>query len=125
MTGDLEAVEARLRAILEPYCDRLEANALYGVETLRRPGSKAHDFFAAVRVGSRHVSFHLMPVYTDPRVLEAISPALRKRMGGKSVFNFTTVDDGLLAELDALTARCFAAYEKRGAGGAGGDDAGS
>ena len=36
----LAAVEARLRAILEPYRDRLEEGQIYGVSVLRRPGVK-------------------------------------------------------------------------------------
>ena len=66
-------------------------------------------FFGAVQTKKAYVSFHLMPVYEDPGLLEAISPALRKRMQGKSCFNFTAPDAALFAEIDALTARCAAA----------------
>lgn len=105
--ADFPAVAARLRAILDPYRDRLEASALYGVDTLKRPGGGAHDFFGAVRVGKSYVSFHLMPVYATPQLLDGISPGLRKRMQGKSCFNFKTVDEPLLQELEALTRRSF------------------
>lgn len=43
------------------------------------------------------------------------SPALRKRMQGKSCFNFTRVDDALFFELVDLTARCRAAQDGSGA----------
>jgi hypothetical protein len=110
MAADFEAVEARLRAILDPYRDRLEASELYGIDTLKRPGGGAHDFFGAVRVGKRYVSFHLLPVYALPDLVANISPELRKRMQGKSCFNFTTVDEDLMRELDALTKRSFAHF---------------
>jgi len=108
--ADFPAVEARLRSILDPYRDRLQPNDLYGVDTLKRPGGGAHDFFAGVRVGKRYVSYHLMPIYTLPDLVANISPELRKRMQGKSCFNFTTVDEGLMTELEALTKRSFAHF---------------
>ena len=110
MTGEFAAIEARLWAILEPYRGRLEAGSIYGLGTLKWIGTKQHDFFAGVRVAPKHVAFHLMPVYTYPHLLDDVSPALRKQMKGKTTFDFTTVDEALLAELAALTARSFDAY---------------
>src|SRR5690606_36850977 len=65
-------------------------------------------FFGAVQAKKAYVSFHLMPVYEDPGLLDGISPVLRKRMQGKSCFNFTAPDAALFEELDALTGRCAA-----------------
>lgn len=73
-------------------------------------GPKAKPrFFGAVQVKKAYVSFHLMPVYEDPGLLAGISPGLRKRIQGKSCFNFTAPDVALFDELDALTGRCAAA----------------
>ena len=105
--ADFGAVEARLRSILDLYRDRLESSPLYGVDTLKRPGGGAHDFFAGVRVGKRYVSYHLMPVYARPQLLDGISAELRRRMQGKSCFNFTFVDESLMRELETLTRRSF------------------
>lgn len=52
-----------------------------------------------------YVSFYLMPVYAQSALQDAISPALRKRMQGKSCFNFVAVDEPLFQELTQLTAR--------------------
>ena len=49
-------------------------------------------WFGGVRSGKAYVSYHLMPVYSHPALLEAISPALRRRMQGKSCFNFKAPD---------------------------------
>lgn len=110
MTEEFEAIEARLWAILAPYRDELEAGSVYGLVTLKRPGANAHQFFAGVRVAAKHVSFHLMPIYADPALLDGVSPALRKRLKGRTTFNFTAIDETLFSELEALTARCFDAY---------------
>lgn len=111
---DLGAVEARLLDILEPYRGRLEAGSVYGLATLKRPGAKAHGFFAGVRVAERHVAFHLMPVYARPDLLEGVSPGLLKRLTGRTTFNFTSLDEGLFAELEVLVARAFEAYVAEG-----------
>jgi hypothetical protein len=108
--AEFEAIEARLWSILEPYRGRLEAGGVYGLVTLKWVGTKQHDFFAGVRVAPKHVAFHLMPVYTDPYLLDEVSPALRKHLKGKTTFDFTACDEAAFVELEHLTARCFEAY---------------
>jgi len=60
-------------------------------------------WFGSVRAGKAYVSYHLMPVYTHAALAAKISPALRKRMQGKSCFNFKVADEALFTELEALT----------------------
>lgn len=67
-------------------------------------------FCGGVRVGKSYVSFHLMPVHAFPDLLKDISPELRKRMQGKSCFNFNRVDESLMRELDELTDRGIQRY---------------
>jgi hypothetical protein len=112
--GEFGALEARLWRILEPYRGRLEDGSVYGVHTLKRVGAGAHGFFAGVRMAANHVSFHLMPIYADPSLLDGISPGLRRHLEGKTTFDFTAIDEELFAELEALTARCFEAYMRSG-----------
>jgi hypothetical protein len=105
----------------------LSANAQGLVVTADVPGSYQLDaprpvdpkkppsaYFGGVRAGKSYVSYHLMPVYVEPSLLEGVSPQLRKRMQGKSCFNFTKVDAGTKAELAALTRRAVEAYRARG-----------
>jgi len=61
-------------------------------------------YFAGVRTGKNYVSYHLMAVYTSPELLKGMSPELKKRMQGKSCFNFKAIDRGCFAELHRLTA---------------------
>jgi hypothetical protein len=113
--ADLGPVEARLRAIVDAYRDRLVVGSVYGLETLTRPTAKAHDFFAFVKPGASYVSLYLKPVYTWPDLLDDISPALRKRLQGtRTAFGFAVVDDELLAELEGLVERAFRRYDKAG-----------
>jgi len=113
--ADFAAVESRLRGILEPYRDRLETGTIYNREILRRPGGRGHDWFAGVVPNKNYVSFYVLPIYTWPRLLDGMSPALRKRKQGASCFNFSAVDEDQMAELAALTERSFQAYMSGGA----------
>lgn len=70
----------------------------------RKPGEPM--WFGAVNLGKAYVSYHLMPVYAHPEMLSGMSDALRKRMQGKSCFNFRTTDPALFEEIEALTRRC-------------------
>jgi len=71
-------------------------------------------WFGAVKLGKAYVSFHLMPLYMSPTLEKQISPALRKRMQGKTCFHFKAVpDDELLADLKRLTAACAEAWDRQ------------
>ncbi len=107
---NLAELEAELRAILLPYEDVLEASEIDGMEVLRRPGAKAHDWFAGVRQKGGTVTFMLLPMHTHPELLEAVSPELRKRKAGASVLTLLAGDDVLIPELEILVQRSFDAY---------------
>jgi hypothetical protein len=92
---DLAAVDARLRRILEPHRRDFEVTqdgpggvSLY----LKGLADKPYGYVAGVRPGKRYVSYYLMPFYAFPEMLEDASPQLRRRMQGKSCFNFSHVD---------------------------------
>lgn len=115
---DLQPVFARLRAILEPYAlaldTKLDSESALSVDTRHLRSNRQPLHFGAVRLEKRYVSFHLMPVYVDPRLLGGISAGLRRRMQGKSCFNFTRVDEDLFAELAALTRAGYERYADSG-----------
>jgi hypothetical protein len=107
--ADLHAVEARLRSIFDPYRDGLVVSkegpdGLY----LEMPGSEGTPwgYVGGTRVGKAYVSFYLMGAY-DGGLQSAMSPELRKRMQGKTCFNFAKVDEGLFAELEGITAKAI------------------
>lgn len=106
----LAAVEHRLNEVLDPYRSRLEAATIYGIPTLRKPGAKAHDWFAFVKPAAKHVSFYLLPVHTWPELRDDLSPTLAKHLTGASTFAFAALDEGLFVELEALLARAYERY---------------
>jgi len=108
--SDPAAVEARLWSLLEPYRDRLEASTIYGVPSLKWPGAKAHEYFAAVKAGKRFVSLYMLAVDTYPEALEGAPATLLKRRSGKATFNFPSLDHELARDLEALLARVFERY---------------
>jgi hypothetical protein len=62
-------------------------------------------WFSSVRVGKAYVSFHLLPLYMNPRLTALVTPALKKRMQGKACLNFKTAPDPeLLKDLKKLVA---------------------
>jgi len=108
----------RLRAILVAYEGRLPVLADEpGSYELGMPASispKRGMFVAAAREGKAYASFHLMPVYAFPDMLDAVSPEMRRRMQGKSCFNFTRIDETLFEELEGLTARGLERFRELG-----------
>ena len=52
-----------------------------------------------------------MPVYTCPELVRDLSPALKKRMQGKSCFNFKSIDDDAIEELTQLTKKGLARFK--------------
>jgi len=115
---DLSAVYAELKSIMLPYAVKLDVktntDTELHVDTRHIRKNRKVLFFGAVKVGKRHVSFHLMPIYVDPSLLEGTSKELRKRMQGKSCFNFADIDKPLFDELAALTRAGFARYREQG-----------
>lgn len=113
--GEAAAVFESLRRILKRHVRRLTVvrdEPLDFYLESRKPGSNGKPmFFGAAQTRKSYVSFHLMPVYTHPELLEEISPELRRRMQGKSCFNFTRPDRALFEELGELTRRGFELWD--------------
>lgn len=101
----------QLKAIFKPYAAKLQlvhdTDTNYYLDTHLVKKNKQRLFFGAVRMGKAYVSFHLMPVYASAELQKSISPELKKRMQGKSCFNFKTPDEEMFKELGKLTKAGF------------------
>jgi hypothetical protein len=96
-----------LKSIFKPYVKKMDVasdtNTSYMLNTRYIMRNKQPLCFGGVRIGKNYVSFYLMSAYTCPELLKAMSPELKKRMQGKSCFNFKEVDKRLFSELKTLT----------------------
>ena len=112
--AEFQRLFERFKTMLAPYAAKMhvsDAPTMYGVDMAPEPDRDPSTWFAGTRLGKRYVSYYLMPIYVRPDLLEGISPELRRRMQGKSCFNFTRVDEPLLTELERLTAKSYAATD--------------
>ncbi len=112
MDSDFASVFAALKQILAKHEQRLSVKTDtltdYTLQTRTPSPFPQHKgepmFFASVRLGKAYVSFHLMPLYMCPPLLGLVTPNLKKRMQGKTCFNFKHFPDPeLTADLDRLT----------------------
>src|SRR5436853_2618057 len=105
--NNFNEVFARLKSIFQPYAKKMDAafhtETYYLLNTRYIMKNKQPLCFGGVRRGKNYVSFYLMSVYTCPELLQSMSPELKKRMQGKSCFNFKEVAEKLFKELATLT----------------------
>ena len=119
---DFSGIFAALKPVLAEQEGRLavqkDTSSEYSLVTKRPSPFPQHKgqpmWFGAVKLSKAYVSFHLMPLYMSPTLEKEISPALKKRMQGKTCFNFKAApDEELLADLKKLTSACAAAWDKQ------------
>jgi hypothetical protein len=116
--NDFQSVFSSLKAVLQQYQSELvlihdQADKYYlNLHHTREDGYQI--FFGSVQIKKSYVSYHLMAIYTYPELLEGISEALKKRMQGKSCFNFKKPDPDLQLELENLTKLCFEKFKTAG-----------
>jgi hypothetical protein len=106
---DFPTVFEQLRSILKSHAQNLtvktDAAGTYYLDGPYSEKWKKELFFGSAQIKKNYVSFYLMPVYMYPELLKDVSPELKKRMQGKSCFNFKKVEPELFAELTELTRR--------------------
>ena len=114
---DFDATFSKLKEILKPYEKKLnvisDTSDYYALETDHVMKNKRRMFFGGVRKGKAYVSFHLMAVYACPDLMDDLSPELKKRMQGKSCFNFTLPNEDLFKELRKLTKSGFTRFTSK------------
>ena len=108
--SDLEAVETRIWSLLDPYRGELESATIYGMPSVRWPGAKAHDYFAAVKAGKNYISLYLLVADTYPDALVGTTDALLRRRSGKAAFTFPRLDDDMARDLGEVLARLYERY---------------
>ena len=114
--NDFSVVFEQLKNILVPYAKYLTVKTdtpdTYYLDGPYSEKWKKELFFGSAQIKKNYVSFYLMPVYMYPELLKDISPELKKRMQGKSCFNFKRVEPDLFKELKALTNKGAEKFKK-------------
>lgn len=114
--NDFSIVFEQLKNILKPYAEKLTLKAdtsdSYYIDGPYSEKWKKQLFFGSAQVKKNYVSFYLMPVYMYPELLQGISPDLKKRMQGKSCFNFKKVEPHLFSELAELTRQSVEKFQQ-------------
>jgi hypothetical protein len=125
--AELRSVFARLRELLAAHAsefaiafdttDRYGLEAPAGPATLRAWGGKARAPIipiAWVEVRKAYVSYHLIGIEGNKKLLATLSQPLRARMHGKTCFNFKVADEVPIPELESITAESFGGLRRTG-----------
>jgi hypothetical protein len=116
--NDFQAVFSSLKKILQKYQTTMvlihdqPEHYYLNLHHTRKDGYQI--FFGSVQIKKKYVSYHLMAVYTYPELLEEMSEILKKRMQGKSCFNFKKLEPDVFTELETLTEQCAAKFKEVG-----------
>ncbi len=107
MPSDFPGAFTALRAILQKHAKGLLIQADTPTDyTVISPAigpNKKPMWFAAVLSRKSAVSYHLMPLYFNPKLQAQVTPELLARKQGKTCFNFQRPDPVLFKMLDELT----------------------
>jgi hypothetical protein len=111
MKPEFEEVFAALKAVLKKHKRPLLVLKDKPRKSNSNRGMKM--WFGSMSAGKAYVSYHLMPLYFNPPMNAMVPPTLKKRMQGKTCFDFKSVDQELFAELKTLTQAGVDSYRKR------------
>ena len=115
--ADFDATFSKLKDVLKPFESKLivaaDTPTYYSLETSHVMKNKHRLYFAGIKIGKSYVSYYLMPAYMCAEIRDAISPELKKRMQGKSCFNFSRPDEKLFKELAKLTRLGFKRFTSK------------
>jgi hypothetical protein len=107
-----------LKSILEPYTKDMVLHKDQPEEfylNLQHQRADGYQyFFGSVKIKKKDVGFYLMALYFYPEMLETVSENLKKHLNGKTCFHFKKLEPELFAELENLTARGYARFQKEG-----------
>jgi hypothetical protein len=111
MPTDFDSTFSALKSVFAKHVGQLHVKTdtpteytLVGTIPSPLPQHKGQPmYFGQVRLGKAYVAVHLFPLYMNAELTASISPALKKRMQGKTCFNFKSVPEAeILVELKRL-----------------------
>ena len=109
-----ETIFRTLKGILGVYSKTLDctddSEDTYNLYTKHLMKNKKPLYFGGVKINKAFVSYHLMPLYVYPELINTINGELKKLLKGKSCFNIKSLDDEILNELISLIETCYTKY---------------
>jgi hypothetical protein len=118
MTSEFQAAFDALRDILRRHAGGMivqtdtPTDLIVATRALAPNGKPM--WFGCVSVKKTAVTFHLMPLYFNPKLQGTVPAELLVRQQGKTCFNFKRPDTTLFELIDDLTRRGRAAWEQQG-----------
>ncbi|MCH8813779.1 MAG: DUF1801 domain-containing protein [Chloroflexi bacterium] len=121
--ADLAHAMEEIRSLLEKYTPPLEVRTdakggyhLWSVKNIVVEGRKRKEvYFAGVTPQKGYISFHYMPVYTNPEQKSMlIKPELRSLLKGKSCFYVRRLEPALKTQIKDALASGFRLYQQQG-----------
>lgn len=114
--SNFEEIFERLKPLLQTY----EADLALKIDQpgkyyllSKKPFNKKDLWFGGVEIKKNYVSFHLVPVYMFPEMIEGISAGLKQKMQGKACFSFKKTDKQIFDELGDLTRKGFEIFRQK------------
>ena len=111
-----------IRGLLEKHAPPFEVRRdakgglhLWSVKDILVEGRKKKEiYFAGVVPQKGYVSFHYMPVYTNPEQKAILSPELLALLKTKSCFHVKQLDPAMKRHIRAALASGYKIYQQRG-----------
>lgn len=117
-TNNYQKIYDRLKKNLKKYEEKFtvlsNTNNNYSLEGTYSERFEKNLWFGGVEIRKNYVSYHLMPVYMYKELSQTVPESLKKRMQGKSCFNFNTYSEELFNEIEKFTDKCYKEFVKRG-----------
>jgi hypothetical protein len=117
MSQNFEETFELLRKIFKPLekdlAIKFDEPGKYYLISKKLNEKKQEIWFGGVEIKKNYVSFHLVPLYFFPELLDGIPPELKKRLTGKACFNFKKPDEALFKDLENLTKASFEFFKQK------------
>ena len=121
MRDELHEIHDKLKTILSKYSPPLTASVdtprryeLYSIKNLVIGGRKKSGvYFAGIIIQKSFVGLYFMPVYSNPRFVDELSPELKKCLKGKACFHIKQADQQLFKQIEKMTRDGFNMYKQK------------
>ena len=120
--SELNEVFGKIKEILKkyepPFGHKIDSNTGYDLWSFRAvemSGRKYPElYFGGITLRGKYVSLYNMAIYIHKELLADLSPALKKKLSGKSCFHLTEVDNTMLTEIETLYDKAYQFYKDSG-----------